>query len=208
MSEVSTYTIFAGVNGAGKSTFYNSLKHDNDFGLRINTDEIVKELFNHDWKEPKAQFDAGKIAVKKIKECIETKKNFNQETTLTGASIVSNIKKAKENGFKINLYYVGLESAALSLERVEKRRKLGGHGIPQDDIMRRYDRSFENLEKILPLCDRIEIHDNSDTGAFNLTKPMLYVDNGEIISRGKSCPEYLSDILERYIAEKKQVDAL
>ena len=34
------YTLFAGVNGAGKSTFYRTLGQD--FGVRVNTDEILK----------------------------------------------------------------------------------------------------------------------------------------------------------------------
>ena len=37
-----TYTIFAGVNGAGKSTLYSTLLQENhDFGVRVNSDEIV-----------------------------------------------------------------------------------------------------------------------------------------------------------------------
>ncbi|MGL4934213.1 MAG: hypothetical protein ACRC51_01940 [Cetobacterium sp.] len=42
-----TYTIFAGVNGAGKSSLYNNLilTTEKDYlGKRINTDEIVKEI--------------------------------------------------------------------------------------------------------------------------------------------------------------------
>ena len=43
MSNAKTYTLFAGVNGAGKSTFFKSL--DIDFGTRINIDEIVREKY-------------------------------------------------------------------------------------------------------------------------------------------------------------------
>jgi len=41
--------IFAGVNGAGKSTFYNMSQDIPDFKetIRINTDEIVREI--GDW---------------------------------------------------------------------------------------------------------------------------------------------------------------
>jgi len=99
------YTIFAGVNGAGKSTFYRIL--GSDFGVRINTDEIIREKFNNDWKNPKAQFESGKIAVKLIRECINNKISFNQETTLTGHAIISNINSAKLKSFRISLFYVG-----------------------------------------------------------------------------------------------------
>lgn len=36
------YVIFAGVNGAGKSTLYNTITPTLDLGVRINTDEIVR----------------------------------------------------------------------------------------------------------------------------------------------------------------------
>lgn len=36
--------IFAGVNGAGKTTLYKIISLSEDFGRRINTDEIVMEI--------------------------------------------------------------------------------------------------------------------------------------------------------------------
>ena len=74
-----TFSIFAGVNGAGKSTFYKALGHD--YGIRINLDEIIKAQFNGEWDNPKAQMAAGRIAVKMIKNCIAGNDSFNQETT-------------------------------------------------------------------------------------------------------------------------------
>jgi predicted ABC-type ATPase len=53
------------------------------------------------------QVQAARIAVKKIKECLQGDSSFNQETTLTGRTIISHINQAKADGFKIYLYYVG-----------------------------------------------------------------------------------------------------
>ena len=38
---------------------------------------------------------------------------------------------------------------------------MGGHGIPEEDIERRYTETFENLNKILNDCDRISFYDNT-----------------------------------------------
>ena len=135
MSTRKIYTIFAGVNGAGKSTFYRALGQN--YGIRINLDEIIKDRFNGRWDDPKTQMDAGRIVVKLIRECISGNESFNQETTLTGRTILTNIKKAKANGFKINLFYVGLKNVDLSIERVALRVVQGGHGVPEDDLRRR-----------------------------------------------------------------------
>ena len=51
-------TIFAGVNGAGKSTFYNLISLPN-LGIRLNSDEIVKNN-NDAWQDMRAQIKAGK----------------------------------------------------------------------------------------------------------------------------------------------------
>lgn len=93
---------------------------------------------------------AGRVAVSKIKECLNGDKSFNQETTLTGRTIISSMAKAKANGFEVNLYYVALANVELSIERVAKRVANGGHGIPEDDLRRRYAYSFENLKPALP----------------------------------------------------------
>jgi len=68
MDKPKTYTVFAGVNGAGKSTFYSILKCD--FGIRINLDEIIREQFNNDWSNPSIQMNAGRIAIRLINDCI------------------------------------------------------------------------------------------------------------------------------------------
>ena len=191
------YTIFAGVNGAGKSTFYKILNLD--FGVRINTDEIVKTRFSHDWQNQDAQIAAARIAVRLRKECIENGVPFNQETTLVGNTIVSVIEKAKTAGFIIDLFYVGLENVELSIERVEMRRHAGGHGIPEEDLRRRYANSFENLKLILPLCNSVQIYDNSGSGIFDIINPLLVVKNGNILKWDKNCPQYFRNILDDYV---------
>lgn len=83
-----TYTIFAGVNGAGKSTLYSTLLQENhDFGVRINSDEIVISN-GGDWRNQSDQAKAMKMAVKLIKDCMNKGISFNQETTLTGRSMI------------------------------------------------------------------------------------------------------------------------
>jgi len=194
MSQPKTYTLFAGVNGAGKSTFHKALKRD--FGIRVNLDEIVRDQFNNEWKCSKAQMSAGRIAVRLIKDCLNGDTSFNQETTLTGRTIVSSVKKARENGFEVILYYVGLESIELSIARVAKRVVNGGHGIPEEDLRRRYANSFENLKLILPMCNLAHIYDNSKDNSHGILNPLIIFQNGHVELLDKSCPQYLIDVLE------------
>ena len=152
------YIIFAGVNGAGKTTLYQASRGYNDI-LRVNIDEIVRGFGS--WKNNADVYKAGKMAVKQIKEYFDDGISFNQETTLCGHSIFRNIEKAKRLGYVVELYYVGLDSAELAKSRVAQRVRDGGHGIPPEDIERRYTESLENLKKVIPECDCVNIYDNT-----------------------------------------------
>ena len=157
-----TYTIFAGVNGAGKTTLYSTLIQENhDFGVRVNSDEIVISN-GGDWRNKSDQAKAMKMAVKLIKDCMNKGISFNQETTLTGKSMINNILKAKKLGYKIIMNYVGLSSPELAIQRVAHRVSMGGHGIPEEDIKRRYYVSLSKLRELMPLIDELYIYDNSN----------------------------------------------
>ena len=155
------FYIFAGVNGAGKSTLYktNFLNKDIKNSIRINTDEIVYSF--GDWKSNIDQIKAGKIAIQLRNKCFLEEKSFNEETTLTGKTILKIIDKAKNLGYKIHLYYIGIGNPEIAKERVKNRIARGGHGISSNLIEKRYYESLQNLEKILSKCDLIEIYDNS-----------------------------------------------
>ena len=152
------YIVFAGVNGAGKTTLYQTNYEIHEMP-RINIDEIVRK--DGDWKKKEDVIKAGLLAVRLVKRYIDEGISFNQETTLCGKSIIKNIKKAKEKDYKIELYYVGVNSPETAIERVKARVLAGGHGIPEEDIRRRYKESLNNLKKIIPICDRVELFDNT-----------------------------------------------
>ena len=140
------YTIIGGVNGSGKSSLTGALKAErSDLGIIIDVDKLNAQLGS--------VIEGGKAAVKKIQDCIERGISFTQETTLSGVRTEHTIRKAKENGYQIRLYYVGLDTVEESLKRIENRVSKGGHTIPRQDVERRYRRRFEDLARILPYCD-------------------------------------------------------
>lgn len=157
------YYVFAGVNGAGKSTFFASSPYAPR--ERINSDEILTKN-GGDWRNSKDQAEAMREAVKKINENFKKGISFNQETTLTGRSIINNIKKAKEQGYFVKVYYIGLNSADLAVQRVDQRVAKGGHGIPETDVRRRYEQSMQNLKEIIPVCNEVDIYDNTNSFVF------------------------------------------
>lgn len=162
--ETPVYLVFAGVNGAGKSTLYHA-----DFWQtgtlnrslpRINSDEILVEQ-GGDPASRSDQMRAGREALRRLNDCLEQKLSFNQETTLTGHKSISTIERAREAGYRIVMYYVGVSSAETALERIAYRGSLGGHIIEEADVRRRWRTSLSNLSHVVRLCDEINVIDNS-----------------------------------------------
>ena len=155
-----TFTIIAGINGAGKTSLYRVLKETNtDLGVRVNIDELALE--QGDWRDPRAQIHAGRTAMAMISEQIEKGNSFHLETTLPGAAIVRQINAAKANGFTVTLYFVGIDRLSVALERVHLRMANGGHGIADEFIIKRYAQLNANLRLVLPLCDSAILFDNT-----------------------------------------------
>lgn len=157
-----TLTIFAGMNGAGKSTLYNFQKSifEPNLGVRICPDEILQEC-NGDWQNYLHQIKSGKIAIKRINDCLENKTSFNWETTIMGPFAINLIERAKELGYTVNLNFLGVNKLDRTIKRIERRVEKGGHGIPEDLVRHRYAHQFDNIGKILTMVDRAIFYDNS-----------------------------------------------
>lgn len=187
------YVIYAGVNGAGKSTFYNM---KSQYNLpRVNSDEIVKEF--GDWKNIADTMKAGKIAVQRINDYFAQGISFNQETTLCGHSIFRNIKRAKQQGYVVEMFYVGLESAEIAKERIAKRVACGGHGIPDEDVERRYVESLKSLRKTIEMCDLVSVNDNTET----MRRFAIYK-NGKLCLLSRNVPEWFQRLDIEYALDE------
>lgn len=152
------YILYAGVNGAGKSTLYRTTRY-RDSMPRVNTDEILREF--GDWKDPADLIRAGKMAVARLDDCLSQGITFNQETTLCGRAIIRTIQKARDAGYIIEMHYIGVASPQVAKTRIAERVAMGGHGIPDKDVDRRYVESLENLKKVIGLCDLAALYDNT-----------------------------------------------
>lgn len=157
------YVVFAGVNGAGKSTFYHSGMWRLDALppnlARVNPDEIAREIAVDDGKTPEIQ--AGKIAVKRIGQYFDEGKSFNQETTLSGHSSLRNIKRAHDLGYRVFLFYIGVQTESIAIERIAHRVAVGGHDIGKAAVRRRFASSMRNFSAALPYCEEAFAIDNT-----------------------------------------------
>ena len=71
------------------------------------------------------------------------------------------MERAKAAGFHVSILFVALDKPERNVERVQFRVADGGHDIPTDTIIRRYEASFRNLSKALQIVDEGVLIDNS-----------------------------------------------
>lgn len=154
------FNIIAGVNGTGKSSLRGVIVDYVELGIIVDPDLIAKE--NGTKEKRLSDVEAGKIAIKRIDDCLCSFSTFTRETTLSGHRIVKELRQAKEAGFNVSMFYVGLETVEDSLERIANRVKKGDHDIPEDVVRRRYDKRFEDFMKCVPFCDEIIFYDNDN----------------------------------------------
>lgn len=178
------FTIIGGVNGAGKSSLSGVLKSERrNLGVIIDVDKLTAAA-------GVGALEGGRIAIDKIEECLTRGVTFTQETTLSGQKTENTARRAKEAGYYIRLYYVGLNTLEEHIARIENRVKKGGHSIPVSDVQRRYGDRFAPLLRVLPYCDEAVFFDN-DNG---FVKVAEYA-NGEILTKGEYKPEWLSELM-------------
>lgn len=133
--------------------------------------------------------EGGRAAIRILEDCLTRGISFTQETTLSGRRTEQTARRAKEAGYYVRLFYVGLDTAEESKRRIANRVARGGHDIPEADVDRRYASRWADVAKVLPYCDEASFYDN-DNGFVEVA---IYR-NGELLLQGDSRPVWISEL--------------
>lgn len=160
MKEKNVYVI-AGPNGAGKTTF--AVKFLPEY-VRcpnfVNADLIAQGL--SPFSPATTAIKAGKLVLEQIHQYANKQADFAFETTLSGKLYVHLFKSFKKKGYKIHLFFLWIPSPDLAISRIRSRVAEGGHDVPVQDILRRFDRSIDNFLKLYqPLVDTWMLFNNA-----------------------------------------------
>ena len=161
--------IIAGPNGAGKTTFARTFLPGEAECMRfLNADLIAAGL--SPFSPETAALKSARLMLEEMRLSTEKMESFSFETTLSGLSYVQHIKRWRNMGYHVDLFFLSLNSSDLAVDRVTERVKQGGHNIPEDVIRRRFSAGLYNFEHhYCPIVDAWALYDNSD-GLPNLLK--------------------------------------
>jgi predicted ABC-type ATPase len=167
--------VLAGVNGAGKSSIGGAAIRAFG-GDYYNPDEAARALNAAAWQQGK----------RLLERAVRQRLDFAFETTLGGTTMPRLLAQAAAQRIEVRVWYVGLSSPELHIERVRQRVQRGGHDIAEADIRRRYEHSRLNLVQLLPALTALRIYDNSiaaDLAAAHPPEPrlVLHLDRARIV---------------------------
>ena len=133
----------------------------------VNADEIAAGLspFNPEG----VAIQAGRLMIDRIIYLLKEGETFAFETTLATRSYVKLIRQAQKRGYFVTLLFFSLSTPEQAVARVAKRVAMGGHNIPTDVVLRRYEAGLSNLFQLyMPVVDSWSLYDNSDCPAVHI----------------------------------------
>lgn len=93
-----------------------------------------------------------------MKEAFDDARKADAEAT---ARYFDEIKRAKDLGYFIRVFFVATNHPSINAARITKRVMQGGHDVPITKIISRYQKSIFDCKCISELVDRLYIYDNS-----------------------------------------------
>jgi predicted ABC-type ATPase len=159
-----TLFIIAGPNGVGKTTFADRYLPDEAKQLEfVNADLIARGLSPYDPES--AAMEAGRIALKRIRELIASRTGFTWETTMSGKTAVVWLRQAREAGYILKTYFLWVRNPETTIRRIRQRVVEGGHDIREDVSRRRFFKTIQNFFTIYrPVMSSWKLFENELLG--------------------------------------------
>ena len=154
--------VIAGPNGSGKtSTTRLVIKHEwAESCAYINPDEIAQTKFG-DWNDPNAVRQAVEYCEEWREQLLQEHKDFIFETVLSSDAKVDFLQRAKAEGYFIRMFFICTETPAINAARIARRVMEGGHDVPIQKIISRYEKAIVNAIRVAHFVDRVYLYDNS-----------------------------------------------
>jgi predicted ABC-type ATPase len=155
--------IIAGPNGAGKTSFaVKFLPAYAKCSNFINADLIAVGL--SPFSPRTVALKAGKLVLEQIHQFAGKGIDFAFETTLSGKLYVNLLKSLKAKGYRIHLFFLWIPNSGLAISRIKNRVAEGGHDVPAEDVIRRFNRSIANFFRLYqPLSDSWLLFNNAES---------------------------------------------
>ena len=157
--------VVAGPNGSGKTTITAKVLHHEwmEDSYYINPDNIAEERFGGG-NSMDAVYKAALYAARLRERLLAERKSMIFETVMSAPDKVDFIRRAKDAGFFVRVFFISTSSPKINASRIAARVMEGGHDVPISKIISRYQKSISNCRIVSSFVDRTYVYDNSMDG--------------------------------------------
>lgn len=194
--------VIAGHNGAGKTTIYRERFADAlgpHLAIHINPDEVEQDIAFNQGEHNLPKLELTKLAAKEAanlrQKCLNQDTSFSFETVLSdpNQNKIGFMDEARHRGYLVVLIAVGLDSIELSKERVAIRYARGGHNVPEEKIVARYERvllNFAHGAKVSTLAIFLDNSEERSEDDLDTYWDVAFYENGEMVAKDNSPPQW------------------
>jgi len=195
--------VLAGVNGAGKSSLGGAALQASGAEF-FNPDVIAARLREQQpgLSAEQANGLAWTLGRRGLEKALADGLTYAFETTLGGNSVTRLLLDGARQGAEIHVWFAGLATPELHLQRIAARVAAGGHDIPEAKVRERFDASRANLVKLMPRLASLRVYDNSfeaDPRAGKRPKPvlLLHMQAGRVVTHAplRAIPAWAKPLL-------------
>lgn len=189
MTSKPTLHLIAGINGAGKTSFYRYHLAQSTPGAEfVNADDLARQ----NWPGAEAQHvvEAARLAASRREALLAEMRTFVAETVFSHESKLELLSDAQRRGFRVILYHVHVSSPDLAKARVATRIHEGGHSVPAEKIEARFGRTLRLIPRAAECADVTLVFDNSGRAGTTHTH-VLTLERGQVVKIRNPLPEWV-----------------
>nr|WP_278184600.1 zeta toxin family protein [Desulfofarcimen acetoxidans] len=156
----------AGPNGSGKSTVIDeNLNTLPD--ILICPDEIVKLKEFKRISNIRERYIAAMEKAKELRKiAIDNGLSLAFETVFSTNEKLEFLKYAKVKDYYVEVIFVTTRDPYINVDRVNQRVESGGHSVPKEKIIERYQKSMNLIADIVKVAHTVKVYDNSEETPF------------------------------------------
>jgi predicted ABC-type ATPase len=193
------YTVVAGPNGVGKSTFSKIFSAEDSIIFDPDKVKAVKERQYPDIPLESIETMITTEYWNTEDSSVEKNLDLTVETNLRNGFLIDRLQLFKSRGYTTNLIYMILQDIKLSTDRVGLRTAQKGHYIDPESIKYNFNQGLEVLKQHFKKFDNFLLMDGSVDKQLALPKRLLQISNQQISYFNAETPSWTMPLIDEII---------
>ena len=156
--------IITGINGAGKTTFYQRNQQRFERFTYISADRFLRKMHGN-WRKSGDQIKALLQADAAVRKAIAQQVNIVYEVNLGGnaRNLTKIMDLAHSSQYSVTVIEIKIRDAALAVKRILHRFKAGGFGADPALIIKRFTKLESDFAELEQMVDQVIKFDNTQS---------------------------------------------